>query len=153
MIRISFQGIQHRRVCPNTEGLSPSRFAVNHVPGLICKASPQYTQALPPARVKGSPQSSALRLCRPPLRSALSTPAIAPFQGWEIPLPLTLAILAISEGSCINMLIRLRWKLETSPRFMSGAINSMDECRACSFHSCGQGRNYRDVTGHHSPRC
>src|ERR1700721_4575876 len=32
----------------------------------------------PIARVKGFPQSSALRLCRPPLRSALSVPPSAP---------------------------------------------------------------------------
>ena len=36
------------------------------------------TWALPPARVKGFPQSSALRLCRPSLRFALSVPPSAP---------------------------------------------------------------------------
>ena len=39
---------------------------------------------------RGNPQSSALRLCRPPLRYAPSTPLIAPFQGWGTP-PLALA--------------------------------------------------------------
>jgi hypothetical protein len=34
--------------------------------------------------------ASALRLCSPPLRYALSTLAIASFQGWEIPLPFQL---------------------------------------------------------------
>jgi hypothetical protein len=37
-----------------------------------------------------APQSSALRLCRPPLGYAPSTPLIAPFQGWGTP-PLALA--------------------------------------------------------------
>ena len=44
-----------------------------------------------PRARKGFPQASALRLCSPPLRSALSTPAVASFQGWEIPPPLALA--------------------------------------------------------------
>src|SRR6516225_5136084 len=43
-----------------------------------------------PRARKGYPQASALRLCSPPLCSALSTFAIASFQGWEIPLPLRL---------------------------------------------------------------
>ena len=46
--------------------------------------------AAPIARRKGSPQSSALRLCRPPLRFALSAPASPPLQGWGDPSPCTL---------------------------------------------------------------
>ena len=42
------------------------------------------------SRPQATPQSSALRLCRPPLRYAPSTPLIAPFQGWGTP-PLALA--------------------------------------------------------------
>src|SRR5271154_6844884 len=45
--------------------------------------------SVPGARQE-APQSSALRLCRPPLRYAPSTPLIAPFQGWGTP-PLALA--------------------------------------------------------------
>src|ERR1700723_640844 len=45
--------------------------------------------SVPGARQE-APQSSALRLCRPPLRYAPSTPLIAPFQGWGT-LPLALA--------------------------------------------------------------
>ena len=41
--------------------------------------------AAPIARRKGSPQSSALRLCRPPLRFALSVPPAAPSPRVEIP--------------------------------------------------------------------
>lgn len=37
--------------CPKAEEPSPSRFAVNHVSGLICKACPQYTQKVSPDRV------------------------------------------------------------------------------------------------------
>src|SRR5580658_8553912 len=44
----------------------------------------------PIARHKGLPQSSALRLCRPPLRFALSAPASPPLQGWGDPSPCTL---------------------------------------------------------------
>jgi len=48
MIRLSFQGIQHRRAQPKVEELSPSRSAVNHVPGLFCNGSAKYAQrALP----------------------------------------------------------------------------------------------------------
>jgi len=46
-------------------------------------------ESVPGARQE-APQSSALRLCRPPLRYAPSTPLIAPFQGWGTP-PLALA--------------------------------------------------------------
>src|SRR5271155_5371255 len=53
MIRLSFQGIQHRRVLPNTEEPSPSRFAVNHVSGLFCNASAKYAQELRPSRPQG----------------------------------------------------------------------------------------------------
>ena len=38
-----------------------------------------------PSRPQATPQSSALRLCRPPLRYALSTPAALPLQGWGYP--------------------------------------------------------------------
>src|SRR5271169_2935596 len=44
----------------------------------------------PIARRKGYPQSSALRLCRPPLRSAPSVPPPAPLQGWGDPSPCAL---------------------------------------------------------------
>ena len=49
-------------------------------------ASAPKGSSAPRAR-KGFPQSSALRLCRPPLRFALSTLAIASFQGWGYPSP------------------------------------------------------------------
>ena len=50
------------------------------------------------ARVKPSPQASALRLCSPPLRFVLS----ASLQGWAIPLGLTLTTpdLAGQAGVC-----------------------------------------------------
>src|ERR1700679_198558 len=40
---------------------------------------------LRPSRPQATPQSSALRLCRPPLRSALSTSAPLSLQGWGYP--------------------------------------------------------------------
>src|SRR5580692_2341103 len=52
----------------------------------------------PIARRKGYPQSSALRLCRPPLRSALSVPPPAPSPRVGRPLPLRLATPAFARG-------------------------------------------------------
>ena len=49
-----------------------------------------------PGARQEAPQSSALRLCRPLLRYAPSTPLIAPFQVWRTP-PLALAVPA-GEG-------------------------------------------------------
>src|ERR1700729_3603198 len=51
----------------------------------------------PIARRKGYPQSSALRLCRPPLRSALSVPPPAPSPRVGRPLPLRLATPAFAR--------------------------------------------------------
>src|ERR1700729_142528 len=51
----------------------------------------------PIARRKGYPQSSALRLCRPPLRSALSVPPPAPSPRVGKPLPLRLATPAFAR--------------------------------------------------------
>src|SRR5271155_1936935 len=84
MIRLSFQGIQHRRVLPNTEELSPSRFAVNHVSGLFCNGSAKYAQGLCPDRAaqgaspifRASLVQTGLR--PPPLRSGGETPPLAP---------------------------------------------------------------------------
>jgi len=46
------------------------RFAVTHVPGLFCNESAKYAERLRLWRAQGvSQQSSALRLCRPSLRS------------------------------------------------------------------------------------
>ncbi len=52
--------------------------------------SPDLLMDSVPGAMQEAPQSSALRLCRPPLRSALSVPLIAPLQGWGTP-PLALA--------------------------------------------------------------
>src|ERR1700691_4087591 len=48
MIRLSFQGIHHRRACPNAQNPYPSRFAVNHVSGLFCNGSAKYAHAQAP---------------------------------------------------------------------------------------------------------
>src|ERR1700678_209775 len=86
-----FPGHTTSSCLPKAEVPSPSRFAVNHVSGLFCNGSAKYAQAPPRSRgTRGFPQSSALRLCRPPLRYALSVPAALPLQGWEIPSPCTL---------------------------------------------------------------
>src|ERR1017187_8899511 len=58
--------------------MSPVCF-VKHVPGMLRSSAPR-------AR-KGFPQASALRLCSPPLRSALSTPASLRFKGGRSPSP------------------------------------------------------------------
>jgi hypothetical protein len=58
--------------------------------------------SVPGARQE-APQSSALRLCRPPLRYAPSTPLIAPFQGWGTP-PLALAAPAgVGQGQGVSI--------------------------------------------------
>src|SRR5579863_3867774 len=58
--------------------------------GLFCNESAKYTQRCPTRARKPLPQSSALRLCRPPLRSALSTCRFAHVPSVGIPLSLHL---------------------------------------------------------------
>jgi hypothetical protein len=82
--------------CVRPKGEEPSRFqrAVTRVLGLFCNASAKYAQELRSWRTQGAPSSSALRLCRPPLRSALTS-----FRGWNPPLAFaTLAGVGLGQG-------------------------------------------------------
>src|SRR5580698_5018512 len=81
----------------------------------------------PIARRKGCPQSAALRLCRPPLRSALSVPPPAPSPRVGRPLPLRLATPAFA-----------RWR-------------SACTCRV-STRKVQQPKPRRSHHDHHSPR-
>ena len=68
-MRLSFQGIPHHRASTKAQEPSGIPLAVTHVFGLFCDASAKYAQELCPWLTQGAPLSSALRLCRPSLRS------------------------------------------------------------------------------------
>ena len=75
---------------PSSAGLSrpqrpPCKRPLRHQERLT---DPALRGSAPVARRKGLPQSSALRLCRPPLRSALSVPPSAPSSRVGTPLPI-----------------------------------------------------------------
>jgi hypothetical protein len=83
------------------------RFAVKHVPGLICKASPQYAQGFHPARAQW---------VSPGFRA--STPS-----GQERPPGSRCACAALRCAPLIPLLLRSRFK--------GGAIPSRCTCYPC----------------------
>jgi len=73
----------------------------------LMQGKPSLLRDSVPGARQEAPQSSALRLCRPPLRYAPSTPLIAPFKGWGTP-PLALAAPAgVGQGG----VFRIKWRI------------------------------------------
>jgi hypothetical protein len=62
MIRLSFQGIQHRLASANAANPLLSRFAVNHVSGLFCNGGAKYAHPERPKDVRVKVRFDLLRL-------------------------------------------------------------------------------------------